>query len=89
MKYLESKIVSETVRAQQGKIYSVLFQKKDGTLRKLNTRRGVRKHLAGGKSTLKDRPWIYTAYDIQKDAWRCFNITRVIEIRGRGKVVKA
>ena len=32
----------------QGRIFSVYFQKRDGTMREMRCRRGVKKHLRGG-----------------------------------------
>lgn len=89
MEYIDRSKVQAVISSQGSRMFSVTFRKKDGTLRKLNTRRGVRAKLAGGRSTLKDSPVYRTAYDLQKHAWRCFNIERVVEIRAQGKVVSA
>lgn len=89
MKYIDPETVTRTVRSQGSRMFSVLFRKQNGKLRRLNTRRGVRCHLAGGRSTIKDSKHLMTAYDLQKHSWRCFNIERVVEIRAQGGRVRA
>ena len=87
MEFINRDTVSSVIRAQGSRMFSLTFIKKDGSKRKLNTRKGVRAKLVGGTSTLKDSPVYWTAYDLQKHAWRCFNIEKVVEIRAQGKVI--
>jgi len=55
-----------------GKIITVEFIKKDGTLRILNGRLGVKKHLKGGSSTLDAAQYI-TIYDLKNEGYRAVN----------------
>jgi len=70
------------------KIFTVLFIKKDGTLREMNCRLGVKKHLRGGE--LKYNPTernLLPVYDIQKEAYRIINVNTIQEIRFKGQIV--
>lgn len=89
MKYIDPEMVRRTVGAQGSRTFSVLFRKQNGKLRRLNTRRGVRCKLAGGRSTIKSKSHLMTSYDLQKHAWRCFNIERVVEIRAQGRRIRS
>ena len=56
----------------EGRFVTVEFIKKDGTLRKLTGRLGVKKHLKGGVSTLDPAQYI-TIYDVQNKGYRAIN----------------
>lgn len=60
---------------------TVTFIKADGTVRKMNCRMGVTKHLKGGKSTLDAAKYV-TVYDMTKAAYRAINRDTIIDIRG-------
>jgi len=70
------------------KIFTVLFIKKDGTLREMNCRLGVKKHLKGGELGYDAKALNYLpVYDIQKEAYRMINVNTIQEIRFKGQVV--
>ena len=70
------------------KIFTVLFIKKDGTLREMNCRLGVKKHLKGGELGYNAKALNYLpVYDIQKEAYRMINVNTIQEIRFKGQVV--
>jgi hypothetical protein len=70
------------------KIFTVLFIKKDGTLREMNCRLGVKKHLKGGELGYNAKELNYLpVYDIQKEGYRMINVTTIKEIRFKGQVV--
>ena len=60
---------------------TVTFLKADGTVRKMNCRMGVTKHLKGGKSTLDASKYV-TVYDMTKAAYRAINRDTIIDIKG-------
>lgn len=60
---------------------TVTFVKADGTVRKMNCRMGVTKHLKGGKSTLDAAKYV-TVYDMTKAAYRAVNRDTIIDISG-------
>lgn len=64
-----------------GRFFSVTFLKRDGTIRKLNGRLGVTKHLKGCDRTIPDN--IVVVYDLQAKGYRSFDITRLLTINGK------
>jgi len=75
-------------KAQSGKIFTVVFQKKDGTVRALNGRLGVTKGLTGkGMSWKPKSKGLLPVYDMQKRAYRMVNFNTVLGIAMEGKKV--
>lgn len=64
-----------------GKIFTVEFTKKDGSLRVMNCRIGVTKYLKGGSSTLNPDKYI-TVYDMQSKGYRAINKESILNVRG-------
>lgn len=70
------------------KIFSVDFIKKDGSLRTMIARLGVKKHLQGG--TLKynaEEKSLLPVFDMEKQAYRMVNVSTIQEIRYDGEVI--
>ena len=63
-----------------GKIFSVEFVKKDGSVRLMNCRLGVTKYLKGGSSTLNPDKFI-TVYDLQSEGYRAINKDSIINVK--------
>lgn len=64
-----------------GKIFTVHFIKKDGTLRKMNARLGVKKHLKGGTKSFNDSDFNYlTVFDLKKKSYRTVNLNTVTKL---------
>jgi len=63
----------------EGRIFSVYFRKKDGTMRSMNCRRGVKKHLRGG-----DLPYdakakrLLPVFDLQVEGYRSVNLNTLV-----------
>lgn len=75
----------EMLRASNGKFVTVTFVKKDGTLRTLNGRLGVIKHLKGGVSNLD--PHQYTVvYDVVNKGYRAVNNSTIQSVKCGDKV---
>lgn len=71
-----------------GKIFTVTFEKKDKSIRVMNCRTGVKKHLKGGE--LKFNPIernLLPVYDIQKQGYRMINMDTLIEVKIHNKVI--
>ena len=51
-------MLDELILQSAGRFVTVVFEKKDGTLRTLTGRLGVTKHLKGGRSTLNADQYI-------------------------------
>lgn len=65
------------VDSTNGKIFHVEFYKADGSLRTMQARIGVTKHLRGGVDTTAHKPEICTVFDIAIGEYRKFNLTKV------------
>jgi len=63
-----------------GNIFTATFVKQDGTVRDMNCRLGVTKHLHGGESTTAHKPNLLTVYDMQSAGYRCINLDTVTGI---------
>ena len=68
------------------KIFSVTFVKKDGSIRKMNAMRGVRKGVKGvGHSFDPSEKNLLTVYDMQIGAFRFVNLDDVLLFRANKK----
>jgi hypothetical protein len=57
------------------KIFSVEFTKKDGSLRKMVCRLGVKKHLRGGELSYNPEDFNYlVVFDLQSEEYRTINV---------------
>lgn len=64
----------DVVLGTKGKIFTVLFTKKDGTERLMNCRLGVKKYLKGGSMTFDPiARGMLPVYDLQKQGYRLMN----------------
>jgi hypothetical protein len=72
-----------------GKFFGVTFVKKDGSLRKMNARVGVKKYLKGGENKVEapDRPYV-TVFDVHKKGYRTVNVDTVQEVHYNGLNIK-
>jgi len=70
---------------KNGQIFSVTFYKKDGSLRKMNCRKGVVKYLKGNdtRKPTKNKNLV-TVYDMHKKNYRSFDVSTVTEVRYGG-----
>jgi hypothetical protein len=68
------------IEASNGKFISVTFVKKDGSIRVLVGRLGVKKHLKGGESTLDADKYI-TIFDTQNGGYRAINRDTIQSVR--------
>lgn len=70
--------------SQEGKIFTVVFTKKNGEERTLVGRLGVTKHLKGGENTVAEYEQYLTVFDMQKQAYRNVNLDTVKSLRCNG-----
>lgn len=74
------------IRSTKGKIFTVSFVKKDGTLRKMNCRLGVTKHLKGGELAFDPKEYdLIPVFDLQKNAYRMINVDTLVEVSVNGE----
>lgn len=65
-----------------GKIFSAKFVKKDGTIRQIRARLGVKKYLAGGELSYNPSEKNYLiVFDLDKKAYRTINFNTLLEIK--------
>ena len=70
------------------KFFTISFIKKDGTLRKMNARLGVTKHLKGGKKSYNPDDFNYlTVFDLGKKQYRTVNLNTVKEVKANKEIL--
>jgi hypothetical protein len=71
-----------------GKFFSAIFVKKDGTIREINCRLGVKKHLKGGQLSYNPDDFNYlVVFDLDKKEYRTINMDRLVMIKFNGKSI--
>ena len=64
----------------RGRFFTVIFTKKDGTVRQMTARLKVTKHLTGGKKPYNpSEKGLITVFDMGKLAYRVINVNTVSE----------
>ena len=76
--------LQEIIETSNGKFVSVQFVKKDGSIRVLVGRLGVKKHLKGGESTLDADKYI-TIFDVQNNGYRAINRETILSVKFEGQ----
>lgn len=77
--------LDQIVEDTQGTFATVTFTKKDGSVRVMNCRLGVTKHLKGGECTL-DREKFLIVYDMQSKGYRSINRSTIISVKAKGHI---
>ena len=72
--------------SENGKIFSVSFIKKDGSIRNMTCRKGVKKYLKGGKNTVSHISKYVTIYSINDKGYRNINTNTLKQVKGSGKI---
>jgi hypothetical protein len=74
---------------ENGQIFSATFVKKDGSLRKIQARRGVTKGVTGkGLSFDPLTKGLLPVYDMHKEGFRMINLNTLKEAKIKGKTIK-
>ena len=85
MKKISRKDILHLLEQNKGNVFSVVFLKKDGTIRHMTCRFGVKKHLKGGE--LKFNPLersLLVVFDMQKESYRMINLETISNINMKG-----
>lgn len=72
------------VENTKGKIFTVVFRKKDGTMREMNARLGVTKHLRSETpkaSTTSHIDKYVTVYDMKSEGYRNINLETLVKFK--------
>lgn len=78
--------ISDFIAQSKGRFLTVEFIKKDGSLRRLNGRTGVTKHLKGGTSTVDHNKYL-VMYDNASAGYRCINKEAIVSVKCNGFTV--
>ena len=85
MKKISRKDILHLLEQNKGNVFSVVFLKKDGSIRHMTCRFGVKKHLKGGE--LKFNPLersLLVVFDMQKESYRMINLETISNINMKG-----
>ena len=85
MKKISRKDVLHLLEQNKGSIFSVVFLKKDGSIRHMTCRFGVKKNLKGGKQKFNplERGYL-VVLDTKKKAYRMVNLNTISNITSKG-----
>ncbi len=73
---------------KRGQIFSVKFIKKDGTIRHMNCRTGVKKYLKGGKLAFNPDDYnLVSVCDMKEKKYKFISLTTMLELRVGGKTI--
>lgn len=78
-----SRTLSSLIAAAGGTFFAVTFIKRDGTVRVMNCRSGVRKNTKGVLSRLNPQQY-FTVYDVQHKGFRAVNKDTILSVRVNG-----
>ena len=85
MKKIVRKNILNLLLENKGHVFSVVFLKKDGSIRKMQCRFGVKKHLKGGKLAFNPLERnLLVVFDMQKEAYRMINLETLMTINMKG-----
>lgn len=76
------------LKSTRGRIFSAEFVKKDGSLRKINARLGVKKGVKGKGLAYNPADYgLMVVYDMQKKAFRTINIKTLRKVKFKGSYI--
>ena len=78
MKEIKRDDLFNLICKNKNNLFSVVFLKKDGSIRKMLCRFGVKKHLKGGKLAFDPiKRGLLVVFDMQKEAYRMINLKTI------------
>ena len=88
MRLYTEALVTPVIKNMVGqKIFKAKFVKKNGEVREMNCKLGVKTHLKGGIS-VNNRDRYLTVYDMKSFGYRNINLNTIIEITCGKKMIK-
>jgi len=85
MKTMDRAVAYKAILGTKGKFFSVQFIKKDGSLRKMQCRLGVKKYLKGGTYKAgQNHPELVPVYDVPNKGYRSINLETIKFLRISG-----
>lgn len=67
-----------------GRFFSVTFRKRDGSLRKILARRGVKRNLKGNPRYNPADHNILIVWSVNDEAYRSIRVDRILEVKAAG-----
>jgi len=82
MKRISRTKIKSLIDNTNGRVFSIVFKKKDGTKRKMLAKMGVKHNLKGGKNNVEklDNDYI-TTFDIEAFDYRTINLATVQRLK--------
>jgi hypothetical protein len=72
----------QLIKATKGKFFTATFIKKDGTVRRMNARLGVKAYLKGGTLPYDPEPkGLIPVYDVQAKGYRMVNLNTLTDLK--------
>lgn len=85
MKKIVRKEIINLLKENSNSIFSVVFLKKNGELRHMTCRFGVKRHLKGGKLAFNPiERNLLVVFDMQKEGYRMINLDTLMTINMKG-----
>ena len=85
MKAISKREILEIIKNNKNTIFSVVFLKKNGEIRRMTCRFGVKKHLKGGKLSFNPLERnLLVVFDMQKEGYRMINLDTLMSINMKG-----
>ena len=85
MKQIDRDTAKQYIYATNGKIFSAVFVKKDGEIRKMVCRQGVYKYVKGvGLKFKPEERDLIGVFDMHKKAYRFINVKTLEQIKVKG-----
>jgi len=83
--YIDRDTAKQYIYATNGKIFSAVFVKKDGEIRKMVCRQGVYKYVKGvGLKFKPEERDLIGVFDMHKEAYRFINVKTLKQIKVKG-----
>ena len=83
---IDTKDVVKIINSSKGRFFSAIFIKKDGTLRTMNCRLGVKKYLKGGELRFSpSKKGLVVVFDVDKKEYRMININTTQSLKVNGE----
>ena len=89
LELIDKDTAKQYIYKTNGKIFSAVFRKKDGTKREMNCRRGVAKYVKGvGLKFKPEERDLIGVFDMHKKAYRFINAKTLEQLKVKGVTYK-
>ncbi len=86
MNKITQEMAHKLIQSTNGKVFSVVFTKKDGSEREMTCRLGVKKHLKGGELAYDPKEYdLVSVFDMSAEGYRMVNMATLRQIKVDGE----